>query len=281
MCCFSPIQAPFRLLGFLLGPPQLEVSSTKIFARVDPAPEGGPALQWLAYSMAVATPSDVAMVLPIPAARAAEDALRFIDLSGYPTFFTDLETLFPDDVIGLAKSRGGFMQSRSRPRLVVHAVGDFEASYVPSLGDFDRLDPRFRIPQAVWDARPDYGAFGFAVFKLKKGKKKSIHPMAFSFETGEPRSIFFPTLHVHDGVLHEEAHFDHKLYYQAEGAAEPVLEGRPEAARWVEPSSGTATQAVDVARTRGLVDGAARVMRWGLHGMLPNRDARVKLPIPA
>lgn len=70
---------------------------------------------------------------------------------------------------------------------------------MPSLGDFDRLDARFRIPRAIWDARPEYAGFGFAVFKLKKGKKKSIHPMAFSFETSEPSAIFFPTLHVHDG----------------------------------------------------------------------------------
>ena len=43
-----------------------------------------------------------------------------------------------------------------------------------------RLDPRFRLPDGVWDQLPQYARFGFAVFKLKEGKA-DVHPMAFTF----------------------------------------------------------------------------------------------------
>ena len=34
-------------------------------------------------------------------------------------------------------------------------VGAFEASFVPSMDDFNRLDPRFRISQEVWKQCPE------------------------------------------------------------------------------------------------------------------------------
>jgi hypothetical protein len=44
--------------------------------------------------------------------------------------------------------------------------------------------------------------------------------MAFRFKTREKDAIYFPTLHVHDGELHERADFDHALFYQAPAGAE-------------------------------------------------------------
>jgi hypothetical protein len=210
MCCFSPLESA-ALLSRIAGQ-RLTVAGTRIFARLDLS--GAAPVQWLAYSMALATPADVAMVLPIPVAERAEDALSFVDISVYPTLFADLDALFPlldymDESEDLAAPQGA-----TRTPLVVHSVGSFEASYVPSLADFDRLDARFRIPDKVWDRRPEYRDYGFAVFKLKAGKTKNIHPMAFRFGTREPGRIFFPTLHVHDGELHARADFDHTLFFQ-------------------------------------------------------------------
>jgi len=98
----------------------------------------------------------------------------------------------------------------------IDCLGAFDASFVPSADDFDRLDPRFRLPSGVRDALPQYADYGFAVFKLRDtaGAVKGAHPMAFEFETRMPQALFLPTVHVHDGSLHAAARFDHIAYLQ-------------------------------------------------------------------
>ncbi len=88
-----------------------------------------------------------------------------------------------------------------------------EASFVPTIADFDRLDERFRLPKETWHHLPQYNKFGFAVFKLKPGEKR-IHPMAFEFPRSDSKRLFFPTVHIHDGEVHATADFDHILYCQ-------------------------------------------------------------------
>ena len=99
--------------------------------------------------------------------------------------------------------------------LPVENVGSFEASFVPSLKDFSRLDPRFRLPAGTEDAMTQlYKSFGFVVFQLKTGDDIKAHPMAFNFETSEMESVFYPTVHVHHGKMEDQEHFDHVLYLQ-------------------------------------------------------------------
>lgn len=205
MCCFSgPVKA---------------VGGTRIFAR---ATEGD--RQLLVYAMRAAFGADVAMVLPIPTPPGApEDAVRWVDLSAAEGFFTDLELLFP-------QPQASRHATGARQQLAVADVGAFEASFVPRLTDFERLDPRFRLPAAVWDALPRYADWGFAVFKLRAAPAsglgsrvaaalrgpadRSFHPMALELPRRDPRQLFFPTVHVHDGAFHPRAHFDHALYAQ-------------------------------------------------------------------
>lgn len=223
-----------------------QVSGTRIFARAD-----GPGRQVLAYSMTIEASTDTAMVLPLPVpANTREDAVEFIDLSTYDDLFTQLERAFPSEVQTL--SFGGPISGMApqQARLVVHDVGDYEASFVPTVGDFARLDPRFRLPERVWSELPGYANDGFAVFKLKApvahapapapaprswwarltnraeppapiappvpspARARRIHPMAFSFPTRDAGALFFPTVHVHDGEVHREASFDHTLFCQ-------------------------------------------------------------------
>lgn len=184
--------------------PKVElVRKTRIFAR-----RADGARQYLAYSMAYSALSELAMILPLPTPPSSpEDAMRFIDLSGYEEFFDDLERGFlqppPEPTLGLAE--------RS---LEVHDVGSFEASFVPTLADFTRLDERFRLGGDVWAQLPGYADYGFAVFRLKAGAR-SVHPMAFEFPTRAPAELFFPTVHVHDGKVHPTAQFEHILYCQS------------------------------------------------------------------
>src|SRR5690606_38691297 len=102
--------------------------------------------------------------------------------------------------------------------LVVHEVGSFIASYVPTRADFTRLDARFRLPSVLFDAVPAYADYGFAVFQLAAGTH-TVHPMAFSFPTREPDRLFFPTVHVHDGRWCVRAKFHHALYFQRDNVA--------------------------------------------------------------
>jgi len=242
------------------------VSNTRIFARG--VADGR---QYLAYEMRVALDAELAMVLPLPVPpRSREDAVRFVDLSGYPKLFDDLDSGFPMMMMASrAKGRGGPL-SRALPKLEVHVVGDFDASFVPAIEDFDRLDERFRLPGTAWDALPGYADWGFAVFKLrpKTGlfgrtprEAQAFHPMALAFPRRDPKALFFPTVHVHDGEVRPRARFDHTLYAQPAGAHEPGF-------GW-ERSKGPAREF-----TKGceLVDPGAPALRTLIHGEGRNRD---------
>ncbi len=260
MCCFSN------------APAFEKVEGTNIFARMVASGRQG-----LAYSMTVSARAPLAMILPLPVVPGAgEDAVEFIDLSDCPRFFEHLNRAFP-----LPMPRGGFASRSLAPQstpLKVHRVGDFEASFVPRVADFARLDERFRIDPAVWKQLPEYADYGFAVFQLAgfhasgglwsmfrraAASTRTIHPMAFTFPTRFPDHLFFPTVHIHDGEVHEHAEFDHTLY--AQGIAPP--------AGWVE-SAGPLSQYINPATTTDLVDDTYAV-RQKLRGMLPNTDTRV------
>lgn len=185
----------------------LRVAKTRIYARVDRD------RQCVVYSMHLASAEDVAMILPVPVVAASpESAMTFVDLSGYPTLFDDLAAYFAPPMQGFGPPSRRLAPEQAAT-LVVHEVGVFVASFVPTLADFARLDPRFQLPEAVWSQLPQYADWGFAVFQLARGDAK-VHPMAFHFPTRDPSRVFFPTMHVHDGQVHERAAFDHELYWQ-------------------------------------------------------------------
>lgn len=190
MCCFS-------------GPVEL-VADTKIFARV------ADGWQVVAYEMRFDATAPVAMVLPLPT-RPARPQLEFIDLSGADGFFRKLDTAFAH------KSRGrsdSLLDEVPGPLEVVR-VGGFEASFVPTKRDFARIDKRFQLSDAAWRGLSGYEDWSFAVFRFSDVNVR-VHPMAFRFETRAPTSLFFPTVHVHDGTLPAVAHFDHALYTQGQ-----------------------------------------------------------------
>lgn len=249
MCCFSR--------------PVTSVSSTKIFAR-----DAGGGRQHLVYSMNYKAAEDLAMVLPLPVPPGSrEDAVQFIDLHEYSGFFDDLHAGFPEP-----RSRGlNLFGSRSAPApasapLAVVQVGSFEASFVPKVQDFKRLDERFRMPDAVWKKLPAYAQFGFAVFKLKRNAT-SVHPMAFSFPRSDASKLFFPTVHIHDGEIHDRAHFDHQLYCQIGGDHHRVSDWRE--------SPQPAKSFMKADQSKGLIDAAAHCYLRELAGTRKNEDTYV------
>lgn len=233
------------------------VSNTRVFARVVGV------RQYLTYEMRLASEADVAMILPLPTKTADEAQVTFIDFSDYPKFFDDMDRCFPRMI-----SRGldlGALAASGGPSLPVHRVGAFDASFVPSVADFGRLDPRFRLPDTVWRRLP-YADFGFAVFQLRAGDAR-VHPMAFSFETRAPDAVFFPTAHVHDGAVHETASFDHSLYSQGAGDSTDWERGK------ILPSEVMNFGNFLISdRTKGVVDPRIPVVRRELQGSHPNQD---------
>jgi hypothetical protein len=238
------------------------VNETRIFARL----AGG--RQHLVYEMRVVSDGAVAMILPLPTRNRDETAVEFVDLSHYDQFFEDMAHCFPPRQSRSFVLRRGGKGCRGVP-LKVHSVGAFEASFVPTLADFARLDARFRLPEAVSRQLP-YDDFGFAVFQLSAGNAR-IHPMAFSFETRDPSAVFFPTAHAHDGAVHPSANFDHRLY--AQGTTEdPGWERGP-----VMPSFAMKFgKHLQSDRTKGIVQPEMPVVRRELKGSFPNEDTWVR-----
>ena len=191
--------------------PVATVANTHILAR-----HLGPT-QILVYAMAVDSPTANAMIIPLPTPPdVGEDAIEWIDLSAIPTFFESLGHSLGISDDHHTATRGGASLA-APPTLAVHEVGDFEASYVPTLADFDRLDERFRLEPGLRASLVREPDWSFAVFQLQPGRQ-AVHPMAWRFPTRFPRRCYFPTVHVHDGEEPTFAAFDHALFAQFPGS---------------------------------------------------------------
>lgn len=241
-----------------------EVTNTRIFARL-----GAQGNQVIIYQMALNAPQDVAMVLPVPVKQGTgDDAVKFFDFSKYTAVFTDLGEMFETNL-----TYGGPFAAAAEPShatLQVHSVGAYDASFVPTIADFQRLDPRFRLPEGVWEKLPGYADYGFAVFKLKPGKAE-VHPMAFSFPRAQADTLFFPTLHIHDGKVHRKETFDHTLYLQGPGA--------DLARRGWQESSELAVTRVKCGLTHGMIRPERHIYRQVMRGVYDNGDVVVKMGV--
>jgi hypothetical protein len=270
----------------IIGDEPVSVADTSIFAR-----HLRPGWQLIVYSMRVFSSTPTAMILPIPIIRGcAEDAVVFVDLSAYPEFFEDMNkacvseiSILEDLSLGEAPA---FMETTA---LEVHEVGDFEASFVPRMQDFYRLDPRFQLPADVWVKMPDYSDYGFTVFQLKLSALEEIrltgqmvHPMAFEFPTRDENRLFYPTVHVHDRDYHPQADFDHSLYCQRDDAREQINKcwymlhqnqvGSEQIGNWYRKSRNSAADEMDTPRCPGVLQEDVLLHALDLHGRYPNRD---------
>ncbi len=242
---------------------EVHVEGTRIFARLEP--DDG--TQVLVYEMQVSLGAEGAMVLPLPVNPDRRE-LKFVNLHDYEEFFTQMELCFPKP---RSLSRSAVAVAGAGDLLEVHKVGAFDASFLPTMSDFGRLDSRFRVASDVWDQLEIYSDYGFAVFKLRPGEEQQVHPMAFRFATREPRQLFLPTVHVHDGEVSKEAKFDHALYVQATELADSA---------WIRGSTmpGAMMKLGGVLRgdrSRGLVKPDVAVWKRTFRGQFPNVDTWV------
>ncbi|MGC6427523.1 MAG: hypothetical protein ACON5H_11085 [Akkermansiaceae bacterium] len=236
------------------------VTETKIFSRFLTRDR-----QAIVYQMRLDAPEEVAMILPLPVIQpAGEKAVDFINLEEYDELFKDLNKGFPRP---RPKFRFLPVVDAAQGSLEVVNVGSFVASFVPAIKDFKRLDARFRLPEGTWDKLPQYADYGFAVFQLKKGNQK-IHPMAFSFPSrlAENAQLYFPTVHIHDGQVHEKEDFDHVLYGQTWPKA-----GLSSRKGW-EESAKLAGGFTEVEKSKGLIWDKGHVYRKKMRGKHKNED---------
>ena len=261
----------------IFAKPVESVTDTNLFAsRTDDG------WQNLVYQMVFKSKDLNAMILPLPVADNDEDAVKFVSLKQYPDFFKDLNKGFPNTTKSeRSKSRSLQLDSAKPMReLKVHEVGDFVASFVPSLNDFSRLDKQFVIPKQTWDKIPAYAKFGFAVFQLKELAGKP-HPIAFRFKSSLKRKIFFPTIHIHDGEVHQRESFDHTLYVQNQRL--DALAGRYKNSTVVDRNTGwirsyqTASRFTKIEKTEGMVQKDQLVHRKIMKGTLKNEDVVLNL----
>ena len=257
MCCFSQ--------------PVRSVSQTRVFGRLTNHKS-----QFVAYQMQYKSDTANAMILPIPVRKDAnEDSIRFLDLSSYPEFFDDLERGFSVEP-SLAQADSVQSLSRSAKEVLkVHKVGGFEASFVPTASHFSNLDPRFSIAKNIWDKIPKYADYGFVVFRLHKIAGEP-HPMAFEFDSRITDAAFLPTVHIHDGEVHQQEDFDHALYIQHPEMDEAAGDYQGHklwdlSTAWVR-SKGAAGNYVDVDRAAKLVDGNLLLHRKIMKGKHANED---------
>ena len=255
----------------MFSQPVESVDSTKIFCRTT-----SKQTQFLVYQMKYDSPHSNAMILPIPVQLpTGEDRVRFIDLSHYEGFFGDLAKGFPVEVPWNLPSKSARVNAMPSGSLEVVKVGNYVASFVPSLQDFSRLDPTFALPDAIWKKLPEYADFGFVVFQLGEGKLKP-HPMAFEFESRQ-KDVFFPTLHIHDGEIHPMDDFDHELYVQHAGfdSLAGAYQNFDVTDRYTNliRSKYFARQFIKTEDARGIVAADLLVHRRLLNGTLENRDS--------
>ena len=244
MCCFSQSVQ--------------HVSNTSIFCRM-----GAHGNQVVIYSMLLESANEVAMVLPVPVSdQRDEDSVQFVDFSNYKSFFPMLDRAFPD----LSLTFGGIESRKAGGRpLQVQQVGSYAASFVPTVDDFDRLDPRFRISREIWQGLSAYLDHGFVVFQLRAGKAQ-VHPMAFAYPARDTSRIVFPTVHIHDGEVRETAKFDHALYCQTDHSSVRM--------NW-EESIGPMHRYINVPATKGLVRADEHVYKKQIVGEAVNEDVVV------
>ena len=122
---------------------------------------------------------------------------------------------------------------------------------------------------------PQYTDYGFAVFQLAAGLLKP-HPMAFEFQA-KHSSLYFPTVHIHDGEVHENEEFEHVLYLQHAGLDSRVYGYQnsdvPDKSTGLMRSKYGAREFCDIERAKGVIDGNLLVHRQIIRGVYSNLDA--------
>ena len=171
----------------IISGPVLSVNSTKIICL----PSRNGKRQLTVYSNVVATPSENAMCLPVPTPH----SVKFENIPN--DIFTQCHNSFDIRTPRGAATYG--MTSSANGTLPIQFHGSYEVILVPSLGDINRIPPRFTIltQDVIEFLNASYPInFGIILCKLKKGSV-DYEPFAYSHDIQANTQLFFPTKHYH------------------------------------------------------------------------------------
>lgn len=182
---------------------QIYVSSSKKRTR-----------QLTVYSNQVETHVKNAMILPVPNPL----SVKLLNFSHYTNIFEDCRECFHYDD-GSMKNGRLYRSSLSasaehRPPLPVYTVGSYQASIVPSIDDFDRVNTQIlRVNPEVFKLLKDTydPSFGFLICQLREGSHH-YHPFAYTHLIHKSKLLFVPTLHYHLGEKNVTSDWDHTIY---------------------------------------------------------------------
>jgi hypothetical protein len=151
--------------------------------------------QFLACNFRYEADTPFALILPLPTPPdTPASAVRFINLSGYDEFFSDMRRGFPD----LTRDTG----KQSFTDRLLEKVRDWldldttqiEFAFFPNRTVLAEMRDSWPVSEAVWTALEPYAACGLVGLKLEAGANR-LPPVAFEFPRRDPDEVTFPTAH--------------------------------------------------------------------------------------
>lgn len=109
---------------------------------------------------------------------------------------------------------------------------------------------------------------GLPFFNTNPANKKFTR-CALVFATRFADRLYFPTVHIHDGEVHEKEKFDHNLYCQLQGGGGRAM------LNW-EESSSNAIVFAQAGLSQGILNPATHVYRLAMRGEFENKDQWAK-----
>lgn len=240
-----------------------EVSNTRIYARE--SPRAGGRHQFLVYQMVAQASQDLAMILPLPVPTGTrESEVHFLAMDHWPQLFEHFNQLFPSLSMSLKFSLfAPFMKRAEGAYLRRVEVGDYEASFVPTLAHFDQLDPWYCLPPETWNQLPRYADYGFAVLQTQ-----TRHPLRPSHGLRISTPRYGPTL------------LSHRAHPRRPGAFRSRLQTDLRPPGWKtgfwHPYDHPSICALEP-HERPFLDLMRSLHRTRLTGVLPNEDTWLKL----
>lgn len=186
----------------IISKPVQSVSKTQIFAM----PTLGER-QLTVYKNHVSSPGENLMILPVP----YPETLHFETHTLFLDIFTDLHS----SLYWTSQDRDEMPHAwtRSATILPVMEIGSYRVSVVPSVNEFNRLDPSvFSFPYELQELLSSYSpVFGFVCCQLKAGGHE-YEPLAYTHRQLYKHSLFLPTRHYHPNDFGIDADWDHEIY---------------------------------------------------------------------
>jgi hypothetical protein len=206
----------------IISGPVLSVNSTKILCL----PSRNGKRQLTVYSNAVVTPwadgpSVNALCLPVPTPH----SVKFEHVPN--DIFTQCHNSFDIRTPKGAATYGISLTSSKRGMIPIQFHGSYEVILVPSLGDIDRIPPRFTIltREVIEFLNASYPInFGIILCKLKNGAV-DYEPFAYSHDIQANTQLFFPTKHYHTHNESQTKEYDDEEVGWSNGFGNSLLGG--------------------------------------------------------